>query len=467
MLDRPDSEFVTPSFSAPSPRQDDSRSPVTPAAAPVSSHAGAERHMRTRVPQGDLPLARALAAAVSRRPTPKSPFELGPSLPSRTLQRQEDDGAEADLPLTDAQVAKAISFYKQQPTTYTFLIRLQIQEAVGVEPTASFDAETVQAIARWQRDNGGTPPEQQLPGVTPPPPLKVDGMAGPRTLPRMFASGLNVKAEGLQFGQEAQAGVLDVWRDLTPEQRAAKLVTLVNTHLKKAGVPPVTPVTEETGLDAGSFDFELWQMVIGLKALSEAQPDVKQARDVVDTIYHEARHAEQWFRMAQLRATQLRRGSGKAADDRLVARIVAEMTIPPHIAEKAVKAPLPPGSMQALIAQGWFDSVYGAGRAHRKRTLDELEAAGKALAKARALAKKHPTPANEAALERARIRNREANAAYKNLPEENDAWATGPMTGPGVTSGAPDLPPLPPPTDPELAEIETDLEQLVGAAETL
>jgi hypothetical protein len=36
-----------------------------------------------------------------------------------------------------------------------------------------------------------------------------------------------------------------------------------------------------------------------------------------------------------------------------------------------------------------------------------------------------------------------------------------------VTSGAPDLPPLPPPTDPELAEIETDLEQLVGAAETL
>ena len=247
-----------------------------------------------------------------------------PSRPVRTLQRQEDDGAEADLPLTDAQVAKAISFYKRQPTTYTFLIRLQIQEAVGVEPTATFDAETVQAIARWQRDNGGTPPEQQLPGVVPPPPLKVDGMAGPRTLPRMFASGLNVKAEGLQFGQEAQVGVIDVWRDLTPKERAVKLVALVNTHLEKAGVHPVTPTTEEKSSNAGSFDFELWQMVIGLKALSVAQPDVKQARDVVDTIYHEARHAEQWFRMAQLRAMQLRRRSPKAADARLAQLIAGE-----------------------------------------------------------------------------------------------------------------------------------------------
>jgi len=160
---------------------------------------------------------------------------------------------------------------------------------------------------------------------------------------------------------------------------------------------------------------------------------------------------------------QLRRGSGKAADDRLAARIVAEMEIQPDAAAKAVEAPLPPGSMQALIAQGWYDSVYGAGSAHRDRTLKELEAAGEALEKAEALEKKHPTPANKAARERAKIRDRKATAAYKNLPEENDAWATGPMTGPGVTRGAPDLPPLPPPTDPALAEIETELEQLVGA----
>jgi len=396
-----------------------------------------------RMPAGELPLARELASAVAQRGA------------AGMLQRDTAPG-----PLTAGQVTKAIGYYKSQPQAYSVVIMLQIQEAVGVEPTGIVDAQTVQAVAVWQRDNGATPPEQKLPGVVAPPPLVVDGMAGPRTLPRLFAHGLNVKSEGLAFGKASQTGVIDKWHELTPKQRAEKLVELVNVHLKKAEVPSVIPALDEKTSNSGSFSFSTWQMKIGLKALEIAQPTVEQARDLVDTIYHEARHAEQWFRIAQLRAMQLRKKNPKATDAEIKALIVKETKIQADAVEAAIKKPLPEGSMQALIAQGWYDSVYGKDRPHRRAVFKELKAAAAELEKAEKAVEKNDTPANRAALAKAEERDRKVTAAYKNLPEENDAWATGPMTGPGVTSGAPAPPP---PADPALGGIEKGVEELVGA----
>ena len=125
-------------------------------------------------------------------------------------------------------------------------------------------------------------------------------------------------------------------------------------------------------------------MDIGLEALAIAQPDRAQAADVVDTIYHEARHAEQWFRIAQLRALQRRRREGAAEDARLGRAIASELQIPRRIADLAVTTPprFALGSMDALIAQGWFDSVYGTGRARREHVLTELDRSGTALERA-------------------------------------------------------------------------------------
>ncbi len=201
-------------------------------------------------------------------------------------------------------------------------------------------------------------------------------------------------------------------------------------------------------------------MKIGLEALEIAQPTVEQARDLVDTIYHEARHAEQWFRIAQLRAMQLRKKNPKATDAEIKALIVKETKIQADAVEAAIKKPLPDGSMQALIAQGWYDSVYGKDRPHRRAVFKELKAAAAELEKAEKAVEKNDTPATQAALAKAEERDAKVTAAYKNLPEENDAWATGPMTGPGVTSGAPAPPP---PADPALSGIEKDVEELVGA----
>ena len=136
-------------------------------------------------------------------------------------------------------------------------------------------------------------------------------------------------------------------------------------------------------------------MEIGVEALSIAQPDRAQAADVVDTIYHEARHAEQWFRIAQLRALQRRRGEGAAEDARLGRAIAAELQIPRRIADRAVTTPprFALGSMEALVAQGWFDSMYGTGSARRERVLTELDRSGAALEQAEQRFAANPTPA--------------------------------------------------------------------------
>jgi hypothetical protein len=381
------------------------------------------------------------------------------------LQRTPDESV--DGPLDAAAVAKAIRFYSSQPWRYTDAIVREIQVAVGVAATGRADAQTAQAVAVWQLSTG-------LDSL----PLKVDGMAGPRTLPRLFAHGLNAPGEGRAFGEEAQVGVIDRWHERTPKERAIELVRLVNVHLEAAGVPPATPNPKDTGVAVGEWDSSTWQMDIGLEALSVVQPGLAKAQEVVDTIYHEARHAEQDFRVAQMRAGQIPRRPGAAEDERVARALARELSLPIRIAKQAVGAPLAAGSMQSLVAQGWYDSVFGAGRDHRDHTLDEVKSAAAAGKAARKAFEADPTPENAARLERAKARFTKAYAAYKDLPEENDAWATGPMTAPGVTRGAPDpgagpgagdLVPVPggpgsAPAGPGLDRLAGALEDLLGAA---
>ncbi len=339
---------------------------------------------------------------------------------SFALQRQGPDDAgpgdaPAEGPLTAAQAADAIRYYTSQPWLYTKAIVEELRTALGLDAAGGVDEALVQAVATWQGTNGSNDPE-----------LAVDGKAGPRTLPRIFQHGLNEEGEGQTFGEAVQSDVIDDWAKLaTPEARLHKLVELVNVRLAAAGVPAVGEAFDADPVNDGSFDFPTWNMNVGRTALSAAGLDLAKAKDLADTIYHEARHSEQWFRMAQLRA-----GQGLSA-----AGITTELGIPARIARLAKADPLAPGSMQGVIAQGWWDSVYGAGSAHREATLTEIDNAGKARIAARKRFNDNPTPANQAALDRAQARFDRAFAAYRNLPEENDAWATGPQAAAGVTSG--------------------------------
>ncbi|HLG11970.1 MAG TPA: hypothetical protein VI876_09440 [Dehalococcoidia bacterium] len=347
------------------------------------------------------------------------------------LQRQDTAvgdapaAAEADAAplLNAAQIADARRYYTSQPARYTPEIISQLRTSLGLAPDGGVDEALVLAVARFQSTDGAGDPA-----------LAIDGKAGPRTLPRIFRGGLNVEATGQAFGEDVQSQVIDQWATLaTAEARRDKLVELVNERLTAAGVPAVTTEFDANENNAGSFNFPTWTMRIGRRRLGAESINEADARDTADTVYHEARHTEQWFRMAQLRASQ-----GLTAD-----AIARELGIQPRIATAAAAAPLTPGSMQALIAQGWWDSVYGAGGDQRNAVLREVNAAATARTAAQAAHTANPTPETQAALDQANARFDRAFAAYQNLPEENDAWATGPLAAAGVTSGSPEPEPAP------------------------
>ncbi|MFC4554332.1 hypothetical protein [Georgenia faecalis] len=337
---------------------------------------------------------------------------------SRQVDVVAEEAPVQEAPRLDAAaVADARRYYTSQPWLYTPAILTQLREALGLAAAGGADDALVLAVADWQAADGAGDPA-----------LAVDGKAGPRTLPRIFASGLNSDGEGEAFGEEVQTDVVDEWAALaSPAARRDRLVERVNARLAAAGVPAVTPAADASGVSAGAFDFPTWRMLIGDAALGGASIAADAARNVADTVYHEARHAEQWFRMAQLRA-----GQG------LTARAIAtELGIPARIAAAARAAPLPRGTMPAVVAQGWWDSVYGARSEERGRVLTEATAAAAARNAARAAFDADPSEANRVALEAAQARFDPAFEAYRNLPEENDAWATAPAAGAGITRGSP------------------------------
>ncbi|HEY7467436.1 MAG TPA: hypothetical protein VIB47_12160 [Dehalococcoidia bacterium] len=350
---------------------------------------------------------------------------------STTLQRQDTPVADApapaeaeDVPLLDAsQIADARRYYTSQPARYTPEIISQLRTSLGLDAEGGVDEALVVAVAKFQATEGAGDPA-----------LKIDGKAGPRTLPRIFRGGLNVEATAQAFSGQVQSDVINQWAALgTAEARRDKLVELVNQRLTAAGVPAVTTEFDANENNAGSFNFPTWTMRIGRRRLGAESISEADARDTADTVYHEARHTEQWFRMAQLRASQ-----GLTAD-----AIATELGIQPRIANLAAASPLTAGSMQALIAQGWWDSVYGSGGDQRNAVLRELDAAGTAVRTAQAAHTANPTAATQARLDRAHERFARAFAAYQNLPEENDAWATGVMAQAGITGGSPAPAPAP------------------------
>src|SRR4051812_11029645 len=124
-------------------------------------------------------------------------------------------------PLSASQAAMAVSFYQGQPDLYPPDVIHKIQQAVKSPDTGVADAAMAQGVARFQGSNF----------------LKVDGMAGPRTLPRLFESGLATKSSRTAFvaaGKKVEAD----WATLaTPEARAAKLFEGVKTRLDAESVP--------------------------------------------------------------------------------------------------------------------------------------------------------------------------------------------------------------------------------------
>ncbi|MBX0331308.1 DUF4157 domain-containing protein [Oscillochloris sp. ZM17-4] len=241
--------------------------------------------------------------------------------------------------------------------------------------------------------------------------LAEDGIIGPKTWGALDTApptsvpdtGLAREESVTNFASSASA-IQENWGKATPQKRADDMVAEVNKELKSAGSYPVNAVLSDS-LDPGTegeFDFQTWTLSLNKVRFEKDTITDAEMADVVNTVYHESRHSEQWFRMAQKRA-----GDGRTAK-----QIAKEMFIPPDVAEAATKS-----SLKALtdderagmseddaamhdqrLKEGndWYQSVYGAGSANRNAVLGDID-------------------------------NRYDE--YRGLSEEADAWGAGDRAG--------------------------------------
>jgi len=303
-------------------------------------------------------------------------------------------------PLTDQQVKEARRWYAAHRDRYTPEIITRIQQEVGTDPTGIVDTAMIQGVAKYQQAN---------------PPLWVDGIAGPRTMPAVFPVGLARGKEEQQYVKEAKQVQADWAKLATAAERAKALAKAVNERLAAAGVPACKDVVKDLGVAAGQFDFTTWSLLLDQGPFSKTTITDEEAAVIADTVYHEARHCEQWFMMARMLA-----GKGLKANV-----IATTMGIPASIASAATAAPLKKGTTEAIEAEGWYESVYGSRAEYREHVLNDVEAKGKLRDQAAAAYKQNPTPANRAKLDAAHAQLEVAHRRYMELPEEADAWRVG------------------------------------------
>lgn len=170
---------------------------------------------------------------------------------------------------------------------------------------------------------------------------------------------------------------------MTPGDRAQAMVNSANTALANDGVPPNTLNATGANGNAGTFDSQNWQMNVDPTAFGDGKmQNAADAADAANTVYHESRHTEQWYQMAQMRA-----GLGDSAD-----QLTSSMRVPADVAAQAAANPTLQCDASEAQAEQNYDSVYGTGKAHRDQVLTT-------------------TPMNQ--------------GQYCALPEEADAWSTG------------------------------------------
>ena len=215
------------------------------------------------------------------------------------------------------------------------------------------------------------------------------------------------------------------WATLTPQQRADRFGAAANAELTQVHVPTAAvALSASLGAAAGELDFPTWTLNLGTTAFSAASVTDATAGAMANTVYHETRHAEQWHRMARVRA-----GAGVTAAD-----IATQMGIPARVATSAFGQPLSGAGQEATEGNAWYQSVYGTGAAARGTVLQNVLRLAAASQQAQAAydrvnADPAATPAAKQAAQTAWVAAynalQPAYAAYRALPEEADAFRAG------------------------------------------
>ena len=172
------------------------------------------------------------------------------------------------------------------------------------------------------------------------------------------ATGLAVSSEVSGFAQFAY----NYWK-ANPNKERKEFAQDMIKELNKKLLHPVTTVIRTSG-DLGAFGYStaVFRIAVNTKAFTKRSITSKKIKDLtqdelgeaVDTLYHEARHAEQVLRIAQMLA-----GKGKTADE-----ISKQLTIPPAAAKKAFDNSLDPSESgnATLIAEAEAWEAFTGGK---------------------------------------------------------------------------------------------------------
>lgn len=141
----------------------------------------------------------------------------------------------------------------------------------------------------------------------------------------------------------------------------------------------------DPGIESGSFFRVTWSIKInpaqfssrsGISKVGELTVD--EAAEVADTLYHEARHSEQYFRIARMLAGQ----SKETSVPKIAAEIVDKLSIPATVATAAAGVPLNESKANAgLIAEArdWQSITIGIHEEYKGNINDWIAEARAAL----------------------------------------------------------------------------------------
>ncbi len=220
-------------------------------------------------------------------------------------------------------------------------------------------------------------------------------------------TGIAAETAVKSFAGEAKAALAKTG---TADERRAALIAAANKQLAAVKVPPIQSAWWGRQ-DAARFLPASWTMQLPKTWFEGQQADVSV---IADTVYHEARHAEQFFRLARLRA---QKGEKPAAIARALRMRLAEVT---KATELAAKEPIGQDSQEAAEAASWRKGLFLSGRKNRRRK--QLE---RKIARARSKWNKHRNSSPmEAAMAKVELFKLEKEY-FKLCPHEKDAYGAG------------------------------------------
>ena len=178
-------------------------------------------------------------------------------------------------------------------------------------------------------------------------------------------TGLRRKSRTDAYAKRAR----DYWADPANKDKPLKayadvLIDDANAELKKMGSFEVKRAFNTTGSASGTFSRVTWTITINTTKFSNragitkvGQLTLDEAAEIADTIYHEVRHSEQYFRIARIRAAESKKTKADIAKD-----LEKDMSIPTDVAQAAAAVPMKKGldvAYQIAEAKDWESITIG------------------------------------------------------------------------------------------------------------